>query len=201
LYQDEKPESEESKAMEEEDGTTPDAAPPAEEEAPKTKRRKEEPSWEHLKNLSRVVPAQLSHVSFLAEVSRFVPVRPLVGSPAAPHVPRPTGPVAATLAKGSSAPIRTAAGSSKSSAAETWAAITATSNRSGGGILMMRDTQPREHVESIELEANKDLIPARSVANVGETGGASGGATIITALEETSARPSVSEEDIDDGPA
>jgi hypothetical protein len=63
----------------------------------------------------------------------------------------------------------------------------------------MRDTQPREPVEFIELEANKDLIAARSAASVGEslaTGGASGGATTITASEETSAGPSVSEQDM-----
>jgi 26S proteasome regulatory subunit N2 len=45
------------------------------------------------------------------------------------------------------------------------AALTAShlaGNRSGGGILVMRDTRPDEPVEYIELEANKDLAAAGS---------------------------------------
>ena len=109
----------------------------ATESAPKAKRRKEEATSQKLPNLSRVVPAQLLHITFPSE-GRFSPVRPLISS----------GTVSAAPVSNNAAP---------STAASILAEHATTSRMIGGGILILRDGQPDADGEYLEFEANKSL--------------------------------------------
>lgn len=109
---------------------------------PESKKRKSEPASENLSNFSRVVPAQLVHISFPAEC-RFQPVRPVSTIP-----PKPS-----TKGKGLSQPTRTPSS----------VALAPASGRigGGGGILILIDQRPDEEVEFIE-----EVAPATAPAEV-----------------------------------
>lgn len=97
------------------------------------KQRKSEPPFEKLSNYSRVVPAQLAHVSFPAE-GRFQPVRPV--SNRAPKAPK--GKSSATSS------TKTPSSLALGVASERYAG--------GGGILILIDQSPDEPIEYIEPE-------------------------------------------------
>lgn len=90
-------------------------------------KRKAEPTSERLANLTRVTPAQLSHISFPAD-SRYVPVRSIFASTSS----------------------ATTGSSSKSTA-------TRSTLSTGGGILMMRDREPTKDAEFIAMEVTRVL--------------------------------------------
>jgi len=95
-----------------------------------------EASFENLPNLSRVVPAQVPYVSFPSS-SRYLPVRPLSSS-SSQSSSQPT--------KGSASPalILSSIGESQNLGA-------------GGGILVLKDQQPKEAVELVEEQATRAL--------------------------------------------
>ena len=106
---------------------------------PKTKRRKEEPTSQSLPNLSRVVPAQLPHINFPSE-GRFHPVRPLITS--------------TIVSSSTSDQLSTAPANSASAILTT---LATTSRVTGGGIILLRDSEPEKEVEYFEYEANKNV--------------------------------------------
>ncbi len=117
---------------------------------PKSKRRKEEPTSQNLPNLSRVVPAQLSHIHFPAE-GRFHPVRPLITS---------TIVSSATSDLSPSVPAN--------SASAILASLATTSRVTGGGIIILRDSQSDSEVEYFGYEANKSIVPTTDSATTAE---------------------------------
>ena len=112
-------------------------------ETSEPKKRASEPSSEKLSNFSRVVPAQLAHISFPAE-SRFQPVRPVSTRP-----PKPS-----TKRKGVPQQTRT-----PSSMALTPATERTGGGGGGGGILILIDQKPDEEIEFIEEEVAPATAP------------------------------------------
>ena len=102
----------------------------------KPKRKAAEPSSERLANLTRVTPAQLSHISFPAD-SRYVPVRSFFAST-----------------------------SSSASTSAVKSTSTRNTLSTGGGILMMRDREPTKEAEFLEMEVTRVLQLDEPVAAV-----------------------------------
>ena len=134
------------------ESTKDDAIQTDEAEQPK---KKDEPSSERLSNMSRVVPAQLSSISFPPE-SRFVPVRPLPHSAPAP-------------ASKTNKNKRTIA----ASAASTFlaSALISQSNFAGGGIFVLLDNDSSKEAEYFEMTSaqavEEPLVDAAAQATAG----------------------------------
>ena len=130
----------------------------ADESKPSTSKpaRKSEPSFEKLPNFSRVVPAQLAHITFPAD-GRYQPVRAV----------STTTPSSVKSGKAAVLP----AGSKSSTAAiglsEKYAG--------GGGILILVDVSPDEEAEFIEFDAPAAEPVPVDVATDGQNGHAIAG--------------------------
>jgi 26S proteasome regulatory subunit N2 len=112
------------------------------EKSSENKRSRKEPSFEKLSNFSRVMPAQLAHISFPAE-GRYQPVRP-VATRSAQKTSK-----GKAVASATSKPTSTAA--ALGTAAERYAG--------GGGILILIDQTPSEPAEFIETELPRPAAP------------------------------------------
>lgn len=106
----------------------------------KRSRRKDEPAFEKLSNFSRVVPQQLSYVTF-PEDGRYQPVRP-VSTRTVP--PRGKG-------KASNGKHSHASGAGFVATAERYGG--------GGGILLLIDQQPQESVDLMEFPRAQPAEP------------------------------------------
>ncbi|KAH9947935.1 D-isomer specific 2-hydroxyacid dehydrogenase [Amylocystis lapponica] len=102
---------------------------PKQGDAPPTPSRKSEPSFEKLSNFSRVVPAQMAHISFPPD-GRYQPVRAVSTRPA-------------------SAPK---AGRSAASKSSSTLGLAPEKYAGGGGILILVDQRPDEEPDYIEFE-------------------------------------------------
>jgi 26S proteasome regulatory subunit N2 len=119
--------------------------------------RKSEPSFEKLPNFSRVVPAQLAHITFPAD-GRYQPVRAV--STTTPSSVKSGK--AAVLPAGSKSPTAALGLSSEKYAG-------------GGGILILVDVSPDQEAEFIEFDAPAaEPVPA-DVATDGQNGHAIAG--------------------------
>jgi 26S proteasome regulatory subunit N2 len=119
----------------------------ADESKPSTSKpsRKAEPSFEKLPNFSRVVPAQLAHITFPSD-GRYQPVR-AVSTKALSNV------------KGGKAAV-TPAGSKSATAL---IGLSSAKYAGGGGILILVDQFPDEEAEFIEFDAPA-VIPDASIS-------------------------------------
>lgn len=113
-------------------------------ETPSKKKKEPEPASERLPNLSRVTPVQLGKISFPND-GRWTPVRPVV-------VARAPAQVSVDIRSRAAA----AAASKKTTVANSLLS-TAPSLGAGGGILLMRDSQPEQEAGFIEMETSKGL--------------------------------------------
>lgn len=104
--------------------------------AKSSKRRKDEASMDKLSNLSRVTPTQLPHIIF-PDDSRYVPVRPLLASSSAQK--------SHLLKLGSTGGLTTVVAHAILSQADSVA------TGAGGGILVMKDRNPDEPAEFLEM--------------------------------------------------
>lgn len=129
-------------------------------------KRKDETNSELLPNLSRVVPAQLAHIS-LPDDCRFAPVR-AVGS---------SGSTSSTRAsRAAKAKAGTAIGSGSAAAAVLASSSTGPASV-GGGIVILRDKlQGKEPVEYVELQA-RDSTSAPTAGPDAAAASSSGGAS------------------------
>ncbi|EGG01079.1 uncharacterized protein MELLADRAFT_50220 [Melampsora larici-populina 98AG31] len=120
-----------------------------------TKRRKEEASFDKLDNLSRVTPTQLSYISF-PDQSRYVPVRPIVGS-------------------SSSKSLSKVGTGSISSVAQTVLSMAEfAASGAGGGILIVKDQQPDLPEEFLEFTSLKNLTNQVEDVGMQESSGTGG---------------------------
>ncbi len=104
-----------------------------------------EPTSEALHNMTRITPAQMAYVAF-PSVGRYQPVRPITTSTASVAGP------ATAMKKGKRAGQDPSKGHAYAGLA-------------GGGIIMLRDTQPEEPGEYEELTASLDAPPAAAAAS------------------------------------
>jgi 26S proteasome regulatory subunit N2 len=109
---------------------------------PEEEKKSSEPSSETLTNMVRVTPAQMAYVTF-PSIGRYQPVRPIASLSASLLAPS-TG-----IKKGKRvAPPTVEAGKGKSNV-----------SLPGGGIIMLRDSQPGVEGEYIELTSSLDAAP------------------------------------------
>lgn len=119
--------------------------------------RKTEPSSEKLPNFSRVMPAQLAHITFPAD-GRYQPVR-AVSTKAMSNAKGGKGTVAPAGSKSATAAI----------------GLSSEKYAGGGGILILVDESPDQEAELIEFEAPAVVpVPAEVAAN-GQNGHAIAG--------------------------
>lgn len=111
-----------------------------------------EPTSEALHNMTRITPAQMAYVAF-PSVGRYQPVRPITTSAASV--------AGATI--GVKKGKRTAS-SQDPSKGQAFAGF------AGGGIIMLRDTQPEEVGEYEELTASLDAPPPAAPAPASAAG-------------------------------
>ncbi|KAH8120111.1 26S proteasome regulatory complex, non-ATPase subcomplex, Rpn2/Psmd1 subunit [Phellopilus nigrolimitatus] len=114
--------------------------------APESKKRKSEPSFEKLPNFSRVIPAQLAHVTFPAE-GRFQPVRPV--STRTPKTTKGKASTASAVKTPSLVPL----------------GVTSERYAGGGGILILIDQSPDEPAEYIEAELPAPVPPVAAAVS------------------------------------
>lgn len=119
--------------------------------------RKSEPSFENLPNFSRVVPAQLAHITFPAD-GRYQPVRAVSTK----------APSSVKSAKAAIAP----AGSKSPTAA---IGLSSEKYAGGGGILILVDEFPDQEAEFIEFEAPTAAPVSAEVPADGQNGHAIAG--------------------------
>lgn len=120
-------------------------------ETESSKKGKQEASFERLPNLSRVVPAQIPHISFPSEC-RFVPIRSM-GSTVTTTSRAAKGKAGVSVGSGSAAAAVLATASTGPSAV-------------GSGIVVLQDKEPgKEGVEYYEVEATKDTTAPTATAN------------------------------------
>lgn len=121
----------------------------------KSGKRKEEATSERLSNLSRVVPAQLPHISF-PDDCRFTPVRSVASSA--------SNTTAARVTKAAKTKAGTSVGSGSAAAAVLASSSTGPTSI-GGGIVVLKDTKPgQDGVEYFELESLRSAAPPAAEA-------------------------------------
>ncbi|KAH8118596.1 hypothetical protein DFH11DRAFT_1568262 [Phellopilus nigrolimitatus] len=115
--------------------------------ASESKMCKSEPSFEKLPNFSRIIPAQLTHITFTAE-SRFKPVRPV-----STQMPRTAKGMASTPSA-----VKTPSLVQLGVMSECYAG--------GGGTLILIDQPPDEPAEYIEAEIPAPVPPVEATVSL-----------------------------------